>query len=77
MITLQNDTGHARLGLVIPKRAVRLAVRRNLIRRWAREAFRQHQHGLPACDIVLRVHASAVARLDVDAAFDRLVEVTP
>ena len=77
VITLPNDAGLARLGLVIPKRAVRRAVRRNLIRRWAREAFRQRQHSLPARDIVLRVHAAAVSRAEVDAVFDGLAEVLP
>jgi ribonuclease P protein component len=76
VVTLRNDTGLARLGLVIPKRSVRHAVRRNAIRRWAREAFRQRQHHLPAADIVLRVHDAAITHADVDAALELLVETT-
>lgn len=77
VITLRNDIGLARLGLVIPKRSVRHAVRRNLIRRWTREAFRQRQHRLPATDIVLRVHSAATTHADVDAALELLVESAP
>jgi ribonuclease P protein component len=77
VITLRNDAGLARLGLVIPKRSVRHAVRRNLIRRWAREAFRQRQHCLPMTDIVLRVHSCAITRADVGAALALLVETVP
>lgn len=73
MITLRNDMGLARLGLVIPKRSVRHAVNRNTIRRWAREAFRHRQHDLPTTDIVLRVHSLAITHADVDAALDLLV----
>lgn len=77
MIALDNDAGLARLGLVIPKRSVRHAVRRNVIRRWAREAFRQRQHCLPMTDIVLRVHSSLITHADVDAALDLLMEPAP
>ena len=48
-----------------------------LIRRWAREAFRQRQHCLPATDIVLRVHSAAITHADVDAALALLVEAAP
>ncbi|WP_366949859.1 ribonuclease P protein component, partial [Immundisolibacter sp.] len=43
LITLPNDVGFARLGLVVPKRSVRGAVQRHTLRRWAREAFRLRQ----------------------------------
>lgn len=74
---LPNDIGLARLGLIIPKRTVRHAVRRNRIRRWTREAFRQRQHRLPPLDIVLRVHSAAMTHADVDAVLDLLVEAGP
>ena len=77
MIALRNDAGLARLGLVIPKRSVRRAVGRNLIRRWAREAFRQRQHHLPTIDIVLRAHSTSITHADVDAALELLVEPAP
>lgn len=75
MITLPNTAGLARLGLVISKRALRRAVDRNGVRRWARDAFRLRQHALPAADIVLRLHGAVLARADVDAAFDHINQV--
>lgn len=42
----------ARLGLVIAKKHVRLAVQRNRIKRQLRESFRQHQQVLAGLDIV-------------------------
>jgi ribonuclease P protein component len=74
VITLDNSLGLARLGLVIPKKAVRHAVRRNRIRRWARETFRLNQHRLPSCDVVVRVHGPAVVRADINAAIAQLAE---
>jgi ribonuclease P protein component len=45
----------ARLGLIVPKRLARRAVLRNLLKRLAREAFRQTSGPLPAVDMVLRL----------------------
>jgi ribonuclease P protein component len=45
----------ARLGLVLPKRLARRAVLRNLLKRLARESFRDASSGLPAVDVVLRL----------------------
>lgn len=45
----------ARLGLIVPKRLVKRAVLRNLLKRLAREAFRQSQASLPPLDFVLRL----------------------
>jgi ribonuclease P protein component len=45
----------ARLGLVVPKKLCKLAVRRNQAKRVVREAFRQQRAGLPACDLVFRL----------------------
>jgi ribonuclease P protein component len=47
----------ARLGIVVPKRLVKAAVRRNLIKRIGREQFRLLRSGLPARDLVLRLNA--------------------
>jgi ribonuclease P protein component len=74
LITLPNDVGFARLGLVVPKRSVRSAVQRNRLRRWAREAFRLRQRRLPAIDIVLRVHGAALGHTDIEAALELLAE---
>lgn len=52
----------SRLGLVIAKRFARRAVLRNLVKRLAREAFRQGP-SIPSCDVVLRL-ARALPRAD-------------
>lgn len=41
-----------RLGMVVARKNIRLATRRNRIKRVARETFRQHQHLLGAIDIL-------------------------
>jgi ribonuclease P protein component len=55
------DTGGSgpRLGLSIAARVVGIAVRRNRIKRLIRESFRQHQHELPAVDIVVNARSGA------------------
>lgn len=45
----------ARLGVVVPKRLIKAAVRRNLIKRVGREQFRSLLTQLPARDLVLRL----------------------
>lgn len=44
-----------RLGLVIPKKQLRTAVSRNLVKRHIREAFRQMRPALPIADYVFRL----------------------
>jgi ribonuclease P protein component len=44
-----------RIGLVIPKKNARSAVLRNLLKRIAREAFRNVRADLPPVDLVLRL----------------------
>ncbi len=50
----------ARLGLAISKRVSKSAVRRNRIKRLARESFRVARAELPAFDILLTARSSAV-----------------
>lgn len=52
MLARPNGLGRARLGLVIGKKHLRLAVRRNRVKRLARETFRLQHHNLPAIDII-------------------------
>jgi ribonuclease P protein component len=64
--------GVPRLGLAIAARIIGGAVRRNRIKRLVRESFRQHQHELPAVDIV--VNARSGAREADNAAIVRSLE---
>ena len=52
-LALPNDRQHPRLGLVIAKKNVRLAVQRNRIKRIVRETFRQQQHQLISLDVIV------------------------
>ncbi len=55
----QNQLEHSRLGLVIAKKNVRLAVQRNRIKRIVRETFRQEQSRLPAIDVIVLARRGA------------------
>jgi ribonuclease P protein component len=52
-----NGLDTARLGLAVAKKMLKRASGRNLLKRIAREAFRLQRENLPACDLVVRVHA--------------------
>jgi ribonuclease P protein component len=54
---IQNDVGHARLGMTVSRR-VGNAVARNRWKRCIRESFRQVQHELPALDYVFVARAA-------------------
>lgn len=47
-----NTQTKSRLGFVIARKKIRLAVERNRIKRITRNSFRLHQYDLPAVDIV-------------------------
>lgn len=55
VLATRNNKDTPRLGLVVPKKAVKRAVWRNRIKRVARETFRHTQHKLPHIDIVVLV----------------------
>lgn len=57
------ETGQARLGFVIPKKQIKLAVQRNRVRRIVRESFRLNRHQLDALDFVIMAR-SGLAELD-------------
>ena len=57
------ETDSARLGVVVAKRLLRRSVDRNLVRRLAREGFRQMREKLLSRDLVLRL-ATRPASLD-------------
>jgi ribonuclease P protein component len=67
MIWMDNTTGHARMGLIVPK-FQSTAVARNRLRRRLREVWRRElQPHQPACDLVIRARREAYA-----AAFEEL-----
>jgi len=64
MLVASNDLDYPRLGLVVARKNVRLAVRRNRIKRVVRETFRQEQPRLGGIDIVF------LARKEIDTLSD-------
>ncbi|MCY4348454.1 MAG: ribonuclease P protein component [Thiotrichales bacterium] len=54
-----NGTHHPRLGLAVPRRAVRRAVVRHRLKRRIRESFRHHTEHLAGLDIVVIARAGA------------------
>lgn len=53
LLARDNQLDHPRLGLVIGKKSVKLAVERNRIKRQIRESFRLNQDNLVGWDIVV------------------------
>lgn len=52
-LALPSQNNHPRLGLVIAKKNVRLAVQRNRIKRIVRETFRLQQNQLSGLDVIV------------------------
>lgn len=67
-----NRMHHARLGLIVGKRAVARASARNRIKRVIRDRFRTAQNELPSVDMVIRVVAP-VDRARLHRHLDRLL----
>lgn len=53
ILSRPNDESNPKLGLIIAKKHIRLAVERNRIKRVIRESFRQHQHQLPPINAIV------------------------
>ncbi|MGD9659710.1 MAG: ribonuclease P protein component [Porticoccaceae bacterium] len=52
VLARKGESGHARLGLVVSKKNIRLATRRNRVKRVVRETFRKTLHPLDSLDII-------------------------
>lgn len=80
LVRITDAAAPARLGLVIAKKHVRLAVQRNRIKRQLRESFRHHQHELSGLDIVALARAglgkldNAQLRATIDTQWQRLLK---
>lgn len=78
----QNALNHPRLGLVIAKKHIRLAVQRNRVKRLIRETFRTKQQQLPDIDVIVLArkgmndltNAALVEQLDLQ--WQRLIRRT-
>ena len=55
----QNNLGHARLAVIVPKKSVKYATQRNVFKRVVRESFRLQQQFLPHIDVIAFVYATA------------------
>lgn len=62
ILTVENSVGHPRLGLAIAKKHLKLASRRNRLKRIIRESFRQHQSTFANIDIVVLTRADVGQR---------------
>ena len=60
-----------RLGLIVPKKQIKSAVKRNRVKRLIRESFRCHQALLKGLDVVVLVRGGLV-RMDNEAIFSVL-----
>lgn len=75
-LAARGNAGHAaRLGLVVPKRQVRSAVRRNRIKRVLRESFRRHRPELPPLDVVLLLKDGRSGEIANERLFDCLEQL--
>jgi ribonuclease P protein component len=61
LLFMQNGLGVARLGVVAPKKNIRLATARNRVKRIVREQFRRHKDRLKGLDIVVVAKKNIVA----------------
>lgn len=78
LLASENAGDFARIGFVLPRRRVRLAVARNRIKRIIRESFRHRQANLSGLDIVVMARdglstiENPALRTAVDRQFDYL-----
>ncbi|MCM2678089.1 ribonuclease P protein component [Echinimonas agarilytica] len=63
LLAIPNQYPHPRLGFAVSKKAAKLAVDRNKVKRVMRDSFRLRQHNLPSVDIVV-IGKGGVGKLD-------------
>lgn len=68
LLVRPNGLDRPRLGLVIAKKKVRLAVERNRLKRTIRDSFRLHQAELPAVDVIFMARNDLGSLLSADLA---------
>ncbi len=74
LLARENQLEHPRLGLVIGKKSVKLAVERNRIKRQIRESFRHSQDILNGVDIVIvaRRGIADLSNVELRQQFDKM-----
>jgi ribonuclease P protein component len=74
ILATPNSEQVPRLGLVIAKKHIRLAVERNRIKRLIRESFRKQQHQLPTIDAIVlaRKGLDQLDNNDINARLNKL-----
>lgn len=63
LLASANNLDHPRLGFVLAKKQIKLAVQRNRVKRLVRESYRLHLQQIPALDFVVLAR-SGIADLD-------------
>jgi ribonuclease P protein component len=76
LLARDNQLEHPRLGLVIGKKSVKLAVERNRIKRQIRESFRHNQNILDGVDIVIvaRRGIADLSNIELRQQFDKMLK---
>ena len=76
LLARDNQLEHPRLGLVIGKKSVKLAVERNRIKRQIRESFRHNQSLLVGVDIVIvaRRGIADLSNIELRQQFDKMLK---
>ena len=73
-----NRRKKARLGMIVPKRIIRLATRRNRLRRAVREDFRQNwRKTMPPVDVILSILAPPAGIAEAKQECGRLFSSIP
>ena len=80
VLAIDNQLPVARLGLVVGKKNVKLAVQRNRIKRLIRESFRSRQQALAGLDIIVLARAglgdqdNAMIHQSIDTLWSDLIQ---